>query len=151
MFPFFAFAFAFFAFAFAFAFFITLRKTNKNGIILRKSRLIPDQWGVFATKDFQVGDIVEICPTVPVRDKKMGRLDDYVFRDNHQDYVVFGYGSIYNHLDRPNLKWKLQKKHQVMVYKAVLPIQSGEELFVSYGSSYWKDRSGKKSLPTTKN
>jgi len=99
--------------------------------------------GVFATQDFAKNEIVEIAPALPIppKDIQNNILKDYVFTYDTSNYgIVFGYGSIYNHNDNPSLNYSYTNNHKNMIYKTTRPIKSGEELFVSYGSHWWKNR-----------
>jgi SET domain-containing protein len=54
--------------------------------------------------------------------------------------MVLGYGMLYNHQDKPNTKWVFNFKNLLGDVVAVKPIKAGEEIFVSYGPNYFKNR-----------
>ncbi len=111
--------------------------------------------GVFATQDIKEGEVVERCPMV-----RLGWRSNYVHDPviwkylytqpkcdctdckNHGFifWMVLGYGMIYNHQDIPNTKWKFNYKQSIADVVASKDIKAGEEIFVSYGSTYFKNR-----------
>ncbi len=95
--------------------------------------------GVFATKDFEVGEIIESCPVLqltPTERKHAEKtiLNHYIYpwRSTRSASVVFGYGSLINHSYEPNADWKQNFKTLSMVYRAIKPIRKGEEILVNY-------------------
>ena len=97
--------------------------------------------GVFATKDYKKGDIIEICPTISEETSKFqGILKDYIFKyDDKYSLVAFGFCSMYNHSDDYNVLWTALSKDQIKFY-ASKDIKKGEEILTSYSDSYWKTR-----------
>lgn len=111
--------------------------------------------GVFATQDIKQGEIIERCPMV-----RLGWRSNYVHDPviwkylytqpkcdcddckNHGFifWMVLGYGMIYNHQDIPNTKWSFNYKQAIADVVATKDIKAGEEIFVSYGSTYFKNR-----------
>ena len=106
---------------------IEVRKTGKKGR------------GVFALKDFNLGEIVENCPVINITPKERKIIEKTIFdyyiypwRSTRSGSLVLGYGSLYNHSFKPNADWKQNFKTQSMVYRAVRPIKKGEEITVNY-------------------
>ena len=106
---------------------IEVKRTNNKGR------------GVFALKDFAIGEIIENCPVInitPTERKELEKtiLNYYVYpwRSTLSGSVVLGYGSIYNHSFTPNADWKQNFKSENMVYRAIKPIKKGEEITVNY-------------------
>jgi hypothetical protein len=98
--------------------------------------------GVFATRRFAVGDVVENCPTVQVPDADVrGRLRDYVFASVEDGAVVLalGYGMLYNHSPRPNVEY-VQDEPSTITFLALRPIRPGDELTIDYGEEWWETR-----------
>lgn len=111
--------------------------------------------GIFATNDIEEGELVERCPMV-----RLGHRSNYIHDPvlwqycytqpkcdcseckNHGFYfwMVLGYGMIYNHQDIPNTKWVFNYNSSYADVIASKPIKKGEEVFVSYGNSYFKNR-----------
>jgi hypothetical protein len=111
--------------------------------------------GVFATQDINPGEIVERCPMIQMawRSRYLGDpvVTKYMYSDQgcscsqcqmhgHHMYMVLGYGMIYNHQNEPNTEWHFNYKNLLADVVAIKQINAGEEIFVSYGSNYFKNR-----------
>lgn len=95
--------------------------------------------GVFALKDFKVGEVIENCPVLIFNTKERKHLEKtllnyyiYPWRSTRGASLVLGYGSIYNHSYSPNADWKQNFKTQSMVFRAISPIKKGVEITVNY-------------------
>ena len=71
--------------------------------------------------------------------------DSVIFEIQTNDTNTFilplGYGSIYNHSDSPNIKWRISKSNNNFIeFYSLKEIESGEELCHSYGYRYWNSR-----------
>ena len=111
-----------------------------NGVLPGKSNLDGAGTGVFATKDFNIGDIVEITPIlpIPIKDTADNILNDYVFMyDGSNHGMALGYGGVYNHQNKPNIDYSYTNDKKCMIYKTNKNIKKGDELFVSYGLGWW--------------
>jgi uncharacterized protein len=97
-------------------------------------------FGVFASKDFKKGEIIERCPIVILSEKDSEHiqstiLDDYQFawgEDEKEGAICFGYGSLYNHHPDPNAEFDMDYAHRWIVFKALRDIKKGEEICTSY-------------------
>jgi len=96
-------------------------------------------WGMFAEKNFIVGELIESCPVVKLTPKERKYCDKtmlanyiYPWKNLRDAAMVLGYGSVYNHSFEPNADWKQNFKTGCMVYRAVKPIKKGEEITVNY-------------------
>ena len=128
---------------------LTLPSHSKNQINscmayleVRDSPII-DGRGVFALRNFEIGEVVEVCPVIEILKCNIegSMLNDYVFSSNvGEEYsaVVLGYGMIYNHADDPNLLWYWDEGS--VVFYSVKKIQAESELFHTYGDAWWQDR-----------
>lgn len=94
---------------------------------------------VVATRDFKAGEIIESCPVLtltPTERKHAEKtiLNYYVYpwKSTRGASLVFGYGSLINHSFTPNADWKQNFKTESMVYRAIKPINKGEEITVNY-------------------
>lgn len=111
--------------------------------------------GVFATSDIETGELIERCPMIQMswRGRYHGdpQISKYLYSDmrcdcmqckihGHHMFMVLGYGMIYNHQDEPNTEWKFNYQALIADVTAIKPIKAGEEIFVHYGSSYFKRR-----------
>jgi len=97
--------------------------------------------GVFAQQNFSAGEVVDICPVMPLLAKDgRQRLLDYAFEglSDDVDLLPLGASMIYNHSDYYNLTWWLSWQSEfVIIWTAVRDIQAGDELFHDYGDEYW--------------
>jgi hypothetical protein len=112
---------------------------KRDGLAIRKS---PHGRGVFATRRFRKGQLIERCPTVEVADGDVvGRLDDYVYASvkKGDSLIVLGYGMLYNHSADPNVEYD-QEEPSTIEYRAVRTIEPGEELTIDYGDEWWDTR-----------
>ena len=96
-------------------------------------------YGVFADQIFQSGDIIEESYVLPVLGHKCSLLN-YLFRINEKSVMALGFGSIYNHSDTPNAEYEFELDRQVLVFKSLDVIQSGEEIFIHYGEDWFSSR-----------
>jgi SET domain-containing protein len=112
--------------------------------------------GVFATEDIEEGELIERCPMIQMAWKSNYLRDPQIFnylysnknclcddckRHGPSMFMVLGYGMLYNHQDQPNTKWNFNFKNLLGDVIAKKTIKSGEEIFVNYGSNYFKNRS----------
>jgi len=95
--------------------------------------------GVVALRDFKVGELIELCPTIVVNSRERKHCEKtilnyyiYPWRSTRTGSIVLGYGSIYNHSFTPNADWKQDFRSQMMTYKALRNIKKGEEITVNY-------------------
>ncbi len=97
--------------------------------------------GVFANKNYKEGEILEVCPCIKQdHNMELGKIADYLFNFNDEESLIaFGYCSMYNHSDNPNAEWNIINENQMKVI-ALRNIKKGEEIFISYGDSYWEQR-----------
>lgn len=96
-------------------------------------------YGVFATKDFKKGELIESCPIINLTpterkhcEKTILNFYMYPWKSTKSASLALGYGSLYNHSYTPNADWKQNFKTNQMEYKAIKPIKKGEEVFVNY-------------------
>jgi hypothetical protein len=110
-----------------------------RGIAVREGRY---GRGVFASRRFAKGDVVETCPTLEVPDADVtGRLGDYVFRSHNEDAVLLllGFGMLYNHSATPNVEY-VEGEGETIDFVALRRIDAGEELTINYGDHWWDER-----------
>jgi SET domain-containing protein len=98
--------------------------------------------GVFATRRFAKGEVIEACPTVELADADVtGRLNDYVFssvRDGDL-LLVLGHGMLYNHSPNPNVEY-VQDEPSTITFRALRNVRPGDELTIDYGEAWWETR-----------
>lgn len=99
--------------------------------------------GMFCVDYIKRDEVFEIAPiiVVPAELVKANILIDYAFKINENEYAIaFGYASLYNHRNQPNAEWKIEPLKGVIQFTAMRDIQPGEEIFISYGKTYWNTR-----------
>jgi SET domain-containing protein len=111
--------------------------------------------GVFAMQDIEKDELIETCPMIPLswRSKYHGdtQIHNYCYpnascdcercsEDGPITYMVLGYGMLYNHQDEPNTQWDFNFSNLIGNVIATKPIRKNQEIFVSYGSSYFRHR-----------
>jgi len=98
--------------------------------------------GVFTTKAFKVGTIVEISPVLVFTGKEYLHLAEtmlynYVFEwgaTRKKAALALGYISMYNHSYSANCEYEMDFDNNLMTIKVVKPIKKGEELFINYNA-----------------
>jgi uncharacterized protein len=114
-----------------------------------------DERGVFCVDYIKSGECFEEAPVVilPAGEVKETALMDYTFKLNATEYALaLGYGSLYNHRNQPMAEWKIDETRKTISFFALRDIEPGEEIFISYGKSYWKSRDiSAKISPDSKN
>ncbi|MBN1792280.1 SET domain-containing protein-lysine N-methyltransferase [Candidatus Woesearchaeota archaeon] len=96
--------------------------------------------GMFAAKDFKEGEVIEVCPVIPVPKDQWEIMDTtvlshYLFEwgENEDEVAVcLGYGSIYNHSHEPNAEFDTDIPAQTIVFTAIRNIKKGEEICTDY-------------------
>lgn len=96
--------------------------------------------GVFAARDIEPGEIIELCPVIPfpkkqLEDVRRTVLDDYYFDwgDDGEWYAfALGYGSLYNHSYEPNAEYGMDFEAQTIDIYCIKPITAGEEITINY-------------------
>lgn len=116
---------------------------NKDGNYIAKSKI--GGRGVFSGRCYKKGEIVEISPCITdnISAFNRGILKDYVFSHKLPLHVLsFGYGSMYSHSDKPNLSYSVNgtDKDLHMIFIAKKDIKKDDELFISYGKTWWTSR-----------
>lgn len=120
--------------------------------------------GVFATEDIKKDEIIEICPMIILGFRMNYHHDpairDYCFthtcpcdeckRHGGHFLMVLGYGQIYNHHDDNNARISFNLKESLAFIQANREIRKDEEIFVSYGDAYFKNRVRKQAESTKK-
>jgi hypothetical protein len=117
-----------------------VRIAGKKGLTVREGAR---GRGVFATRSFAEGDVVEVCPTVEISEGG-GDLADYLFESTTEGrfLVVLGFGMLYNHAAEPNLDY-YQDEAGTLEFVAQRRIERGEELTITYGDEWWSARGEK--------
>lgn len=99
-------------------------------------------YGVFAQQDIQPDSIIEECRAL-VRREIDKDFRDYYFGVDQYEILLLGNGSLYNHSNQPNACYRFDPDHSLMVFRASRFIARGEEIFISYGKTWFSDRRSK--------
>jgi len=115
-----------------------------NKIYVNKSGI--HGWGVFAKKEIKKGELIERSPVIIEEQYHLGYNSwgnkiYYQFswevpreNDNCLYATALGYGSIYNHSDRPNANWAFYTSDvKLILFYATRNIRKDEEIFIWYG------------------
>lgn len=117
------------------------RKLFLNKVYVSKSKT--HGFGVFADKKIRKGELIEECYFILSKGGDRV-LEDFYFdarESKNKRYAMFtGYGSIYNHSQDPNADYFLNITKRVARIKAERDIKKGEEILISYGDHWFKDR-----------
>eukprot|EP01122_Echinamoeba_exundans_P003828 TRINITY_DN13883_c0_g1_i1.p2 TRINITY_DN13883_c0_g1~~TRINITY_DN13883_c0_g1_i1.p2 ORF type:complete len:155 (-),score=18.91 TRINITY_DN13883_c0_g1_i1:562-1026(-) len=104
-------------------------------------RFTPDRGrGVFATKQFEYGDLIEKCPVIilPFEDCEKIRettISDYWFAWNKEKgstAICLGFGSLYNHSIEPNAVFDQDLSERTISIYALKTIEPDEEILFNY-------------------
>ena len=100
--------------------------------------------GVFATRKFVKGDIIEKLPVLKLKNANVEQygLRRYLFTvHSNASMLALGYGSIYNHSFKPNAHLVVDHDDSNAnsgVMFATETIENGEEILINYGKGYWE-------------
>jgi uncharacterized protein len=106
--------------------------------------------GVFAGKKIYKGDIIEVCPMLPMKVGEMEMLDkttlyDYYFlwEDDEKNIktcaIALGFGSLYNHAAPSNADYEMDFDLNTLDVMAVRDIEAGEEITINYHGDPYDD------------
>jgi SET domain-containing protein len=96
--------------------------------------------GMFASRSFLKGELIERAPVVVINEKQWPAaektiLSDYAFdwgeKDEHAA-IAFGYISIYNHSYSPNAQLEQMLDELMMEIIAIKDIREGEQITINY-------------------
>jgi SET domain-containing protein len=96
-------------------------------------------YGVFAAKAFMENEMIEECYSILSTSKDVS-LNNYYFVAGKKAAIPTGFGLIYNHSNQPNATYFFDEARNLTIYKALRPIQPGEEIVISYGKNWFSDR-----------
>jgi len=105
---------------------IEVKKSNIHGL------------GVFANNEIKYGEIIERCHYSILEKNTIDKvLWRYAFpypKNGDKTSVVWGYGSIYNHSQNPNIEYYYEG--DMIVFKSLTKIMEGEELVHNYNEGH---------------
>jgi SET domain-containing protein len=95
--------------------------------------------GVFATASIKKGEVIEICPVIPMPVGQTKYVEKtfltnyyFVWGPKNQPAIILGFGSMYNHSYSPNAEYIERVKDKQAVFKALRDIRKGEEVTHNY-------------------
>jgi hypothetical protein len=116
-------------------------------VVVKPSLLLDnDERGLFATKDYNEGDTIEVCPTlIMVKDDIPADniIHEHLFKGSKKGnhLLSLGYCSIINHSkDKQNCTWQISHDDRYITAVAITDIKKGDELYSNYGNDYWESR-----------
>lgn len=97
--------------------------------------------GVFATKDFAPGALIEVCPIIVLSEftvdmewiRDASTLQRYYFNAEGRFALALGYGALYNHSKSPNADYTVDIRTQEVPIYAVKKIRKGTQILIDYG------------------
>jgi hypothetical protein len=113
---------------------------TSDKVYLGKSKIRSAGRGVFAGRDIKKGEIIEKCPVIEVSKDNTSYLSEsilasYIFfygKKKERSLVALGYGSIYNHTEKANAKFKIREKDMTIDFVAIKDIKKDEEITFDY-------------------
>ena len=93
--------------------------------------------GVFVTRKFKKGEIIEKCPIIIISNKDKKFIDktnlyNYYFQWGKNMAIALGYGSLYNHSYKPNATYKKNLSKRLITFIALKDIPKNKEITVNY-------------------
>jgi len=96
--------------------------------------------GVFADAPIRRGEIIEVCPVIPLTksdEEKLGQtiLDYYMFawgREQQAACIALGFGGLYNHSSSPNAVVYEVTSESRIEFVALRDIEPGQQIFIDY-------------------
>ena len=109
-------------------------------IYLDQSKLPDFGRGVFANQDIKKGEIIEKSPIIVVSKNDTSNLNErilvtyffYFGKKKEKLAVALGFGSIYNHLYKPNASYKIDPKEKTIEFTALKNIEKDSEITINY-------------------
>ena len=97
------------------------------------------RYGMYCTEDIQMDSVIEICPIIVIPGEQAREIvRGYVLYEYYFEWkrdsiaIALGYGSLYNHSEKPNAVFEPDYKGQYIIFKAVKVIPAGAEILVDY-------------------
>ena len=99
--------------------------------------------GVFSYEPIGAGEVIEICPVVPLPPADVQALAGTALYDYYFDWgesgqegaIAMGFGSMYNHAYAPNATYSMYFEERILVVYALRDIPAHEEITFNYNGS----------------
>lgn len=94
-------------------------------------------FGMFATRDLEVGEVLERSPVLVIEEDDEALvaetvLDGYCYTWDGGLGLGLGYTSLYNHSSSPNARYWTMPEHGMIEVVVHRPVSAGEEVLVTY-------------------
>ncbi len=117
-----------------------MNKISTDRLYVLKSKIPESGNGVFANIDIKEGDLIERCPIIELPDDNLEAVEqsflvNYIFyfgEKRERMLLALGYGSIYNHKENPNAKYRIDEKEATIEFIAINNIKKDDEITVNY-------------------
>lgn len=113
-------------------------------------------WGIFSREQIYAGEIIEIstvvvyprklmevaiwaCQAECIPDEEL-KIDQYSINWQAQGAIMLGWASVYNHSDKPNVKFIADYKLNLVGVQAVKNIEANSQILVSYGEHWFSQK-----------
>lgn len=93
---------------------------------------------VFAVRDFNAGEVVEVCEVLIISKKDIKWIDKTELYNHYYAWsegravLALGLGSMYNHSYNPNCKYRVKLNLNKIEFKSLQAINKGQELLINY-------------------
>lgn len=107
-----------------------------DGILIK--RTANKGWGVFAQRNFEAGELIDVSPVVVMSAEEMKllnktKLHDYIFHwKENECCMALGNVPIFNHGVPSNCEYFQDYEEELIEIKTVCPVKAGEELTINY-------------------
>ena len=96
--------------------------------------------GVFAARDLQQGEVIEVCAVLAIPPEQVQYLDKtglhaYYYAWGHDlkgAAIALGHGSLYNHSYQPNARYLKHLENGTIEFICLNDVKKGEEIRVNY-------------------
>jgi hypothetical protein len=93
--------------------------------------------GVCATRPFEAGTIIEVCPVIVVPPAQRPALESTIVVEYYYEWgdaggIALGFGSLYNHSYEPNAIYRKHMDRDLVIVSALRSIAPGEEITINY-------------------
>jgi SET domain-containing protein len=113
---------------------------TSDKVYVSKSGILNAGRGVYARRDIKKGEIIERCPIIEVPKNDTSNLKEsalvtyffYFGKKREQVAIALGFGSIYNHSDKPNTTYKIKRKDKIIDFIALDDIKKNDEITFNY-------------------
>lgn len=113
---------------------------TSDKVYVSKSGILNADRGVYARRDIKKGEIIERCPIIEVPKNDTSNLKEsvlvayffYFGKNKEQVAIALGFGSMYNHSDKPNTTYKIKRKDKIIDFIALDDIKKNDEITFNY-------------------